>query len=234
MLLTLACCRAETLRLCLDDQEGADGEAGLQQDPNLAVMQALARETGIQMEFHRRAWLRCQMELRANMWDGAVAASYAPDRLEFAVYPMAHGQADPVRRLGVHSYSLYRLRGSSVGWDGKRFTGINGLVGVQFGYSVTVPMQEAGLRLDDSTRSITQLMQKLLNERVEAIALITWDGDRMLDLHPEWAARVERVDPPVMLKPDYLIFSRGFYSKKRALAEKLWSTLPAVRDALGQ
>lgn len=234
LLLLAAQAGAETLRLCYDEQEGAVRETGFRHDPNYAVLQALERQTGVHFELESRAWRRCLAELGANQWDGAVAASFLPERQAYGVYPMKNGQPDPARRMGADSYSLYRLRGSPANWDGSRFSGITGLVGAQSGYSIIPQLQAAHLRVDSSSSSVAILLQKLQAGRIDAVALLTWDGDYILAQDPQLADHIERVDPPLVLRPHYLIFSKALVVGRPALAEKIWHALSAARDASGQ
>ncbi|KAF0815422.1 hypothetical protein IGB42_00503 [Andreprevotia sp. IGB-42] len=232
-LLLLPLANAQTIRVCYDDQEGAVGEVRFKQSPNHAVLVQLEQQSGVHFEFEGRSWQRCMAELRTNVWDGAVAMSFLPERQVLAAFPMKNGKPDAQRRMTLDTYSLYRVRGSNVQWDGRHFSGVHGLVGVPPGYSIIGQLKEAGFRLDTSTRLAEQNLRKLLAGRIDAVALLTGEGDRTVAAYPEFASRIERIDPPLVTKPFYLVFSRGFIAANPDLAEKLWHALPAARTAAG-
>ncbi|WP_269533874.1 ABC transporter substrate-binding protein [Chitinimonas sp. BJYL2] len=218
--------QATPIRLCHDDET-------VRSDPSahLILMRELQRQSGHAIQLHGRAWTRCLAELRADVWDGAVGASFTPERAEMAIYPMKAGQPDAALSLNIDSYSLYRLREGTASWDGQRFSGIHGLVGVQRGYSIMNDLQAAQLTLDPSASSAGDNLRKLLAGRLVAAVLLSSDAEYAIQQHPDFQQRILRIDPPVVVKPFYLVFSRRFARQHPDVVQQLWQTLPAVRDS---
>lgn len=216
--------RAETLRLCYDTAEKSGSQLG-----SFAVLEQLSRNTGVQFEYVERVWNRCWAGLMRGLWDGVVAASYRADRARLAAYPMWQGLPDPERRLRQDGYSLFRLRGSTVSWDGEHFAGIDGMVGAQTGYSIVNWLREHGLQVDASTTRGDQCLRKLAAGRIDAVALLSDDGARLLRQHPDYAAVIEQVQPPLFERAYYLVFSLKRYRADPQRFEQLWNALPAAR-----
>lgn len=233
VLLTAGGAGADTLRLCHDEEEGATWRDPERQQQGLSfvVMRQLEQLSGVHFELVGRSWKRCLAELQANHWDGAFAVSFKPSRLAIGVFPMKDGEPDLALRLRTDGYSLFRLRGSQVGWDGRQFSHVQGMIGAQSGYSIVDQLRVAKVAVDDSSRSVEAILRKLLAGRLDGAALLTGDGMQMIAGHREYEDAIERVDPPLVTKPYYLIFSRDFYAARPALAQKLWATLPAAREA---
>lgn len=226
-------CFAETLRFCHDEEEGATWrEPELQhQGASFLVMRRLESLAGVRFELVGRSWKRCLAELQANRWDGAFAVSFNPSRMVFGVFPMKDGEPDPALRLRTDGYSLFRLRGSRVGWDGQQFSNLQGMIGAQSGYSIVDQLKQAGVAVDDSSRNMESILRKLLARRLDGVALLTGDGLQTIAARSEFDGTIERVEPPLVTKPYYLIFSKALYANRPELVQRLWATLPAAREA---
>ncbi|MDK2123920.1 hypothetical protein [Parachitinimonas caeni] len=222
---------AETVRLCYDEEEvypwRMTGKVGL----DFVQLKQLERLTAVRLELEPLPWKRCQHELKENRWDGAVAASFRPERLEMGVYPMKDGKPDNNLRMRTESYSLFRLVGTTPSWDGKEFSGISGPIGAQLGYSVVEMLTSAKLQVDSGTRSADDNLRKLLAKRVVAVALTTQEGEQSIEARNEFRGRIERVNPPLTEKAYFLIFSKDFYARNETLAKQLWNQLPAARES---
>lgn len=176
-------------------------------------------------------WKRCLDDARAGAIDGVVKISYAADRTDFLVYPMAGGNPDASKRLLNDSYSLYRMKGSTAAtWDGKTLK-VDGAVGAQSGFSIVKQLQSLGARVDDGTRSADANLTKLVGGRLAAVALQTEEGDISVAGSPETNGKVERVSPFLVEKPYFVAFSKQFYGKDEASAKKLWDAIATARES---
>ncbi|HEX4939203.1 MAG TPA: transporter substrate-binding domain-containing protein [Candidatus Kapabacteria bacterium] len=213
-----------TLQLCQSNE--GDYPWTLPDRPGLnnLLIERAARRTGVAVRFHPMPWARCLFKTSAGEMDGVVGASYRPERLRIGVYPLKDGQPHTERRLMRNSYLLYRRKGDPrVHWDGQRLQ-VNGVVGVQTGFSVAGTLQRLGAAVDQQHRLPRPLLQQLLSGRLQAIALTAAEGQRLLAEHPQ-GSTVEALPAPLEEKDFYLVFSRQFQRQHPALVERLWQAL---------
>lgn len=229
------------LRLCVDEtpqfpwrlppKDRQTAPQGL----DYLLLELAAQRIGLKVEFTPLPWRRCLSELPRGLHDGLLAASFRPERLELGVYPMRQDQPDESLRMRRESYSLYKLASQPLGWDGKAISVPPDqpppVLGAQSGYSIVEQLRGLGFKVDEGTRSADSNLDKLLKGRVQAVALLTGDGDDALRRESRWARAVQRLDPPLVEKSYFLIYSRAFFSANESLARQLWSELAAARES---
>ncbi|HYD81087.1 MAG TPA: transporter substrate-binding domain-containing protein [Paucimonas sp.] len=218
------------VKLCYDDAplypwRTADGR-GL----DFALLDLAQKRAGVHFVLTALPWKRCLSEVQQGKQDGAVAASFKNERMEIGVYPMVGDNPDPKRRMRTESYSLFRVKGSNVHWDGKTIHGASGPVGVQLGYSIADQLKASGSAVEEGTARGADIFRKMLLGRVSGAALLTQEGDYLLR-DPEFKARIERFPFPLAEKPYYLLFSKQFFAGSEPLARKIWDALAAARDS---
>lgn len=194
---------------------------------SIELVRLAAKEAGMEVEFVRMPWVRCQKSLQKGEVDAIFNASFKEDRLEFGVYPMVGAKPDSSRRIVTLAYSLYRLKGSPVSFDGKAITNLEGPVAAQSGYSIIEDLRRMGVATEDAHASITNF-KKLSGKRVMAVAAQDVNGDSLL-ASGEFPT-VEKVVPPLVTKDYFVMFSHQFYDAKKPLAERLWAKLSEVRE----
>ncbi|WP_269530961.1 transporter substrate-binding domain-containing protein [Chitinimonas sp. BJYL2] len=218
------------LKLCVDSTEVypwvVDGRDGL----NIVQLKMVSQKLGTKFEFHRIPWARCLDEMRQGNMDGAFAASFKPDRLALGVYPGGGDKPDESKHMMMDGYTLFRAKGSTVSFDGKTISNLNGAVGAQQGYSVVDQLKGMGVRVDDGTRSADDTLRKLAAGRLGAAALQTLEGENSIRL-PEFAGKVEKVSPPLVEKPYYLMLSKQLVAQNGAFAKEVWQTVATVRES---
>ena len=197
-------------------------------DNNLVEM--AAQKVGIKAEMLATPWKRCMTEIGYETQAGGFAASYNLERASFAAYPMADGKPDVTRRMRFDSYALYRLKGSQVKWDGKQLSNLKGPIGVQLGYSIAVDLRKMGAEIDESHVGAELQMRKLLAGRVDLVALLTLDGDTLLE-NSAFSSKIERLSLPLVERPYFLIFNKDYYSRNKKLVDDLWAALAQVRES---
>ncbi|WP_028444607.1 substrate-binding periplasmic protein [Chitinimonas koreensis] len=213
--------------------ENEDSYPWLQKDRpglNIIMMRMVEKQVGSKIDIKPLPWKRCMESVRSGEMDGLFKISFKADRMEIGHYPMAGDKPDATRRMLDDSYSLYRLKGSKVEWDGKAIRNADA-VGAQAGFSIVDQLKGLGVRVDDGVRTADDNLQKLLTGRVSAVALQTLEGDVSLAGKPEFAARIERVDPPLVTKPYFLMLSKPFVAKYPDFAKALWDSVGAVRES---
>jgi polar amino acid transport system substrate-binding protein len=208
----------------LDDSTKVDAD---RPGVSIELVRDAAKEAGIEVEFVRMPWVRCQKSLQKGEVDAIFNASFKEERLEFGVYPMAGGKPDAARRIATVTYALYRLKGGAVTWDGKTIEGLDGPVGAQSGYSIVEDLTRMGIKTEEAQAPTTNF-KKLASKRIPAVAALVVTGDALL-ASGEFPA-VEKVSPPLVTKDYFVMFSHQFYDGKRALAERLWAKIAEVRD----
>jgi len=219
------------LRLCSEDEDSypwllKDGR-GL----NYLMLSLMESRLRLRILVERQPWRRCLQSLRDNLVDGAFKASYSAERQAYAHYPLRDGRLDESRRMLTDSYHLYRLKGSGVRWDGERLQTGGAPVGAQSGFSIGAQLQSLGVPVDDGTKVADAVMAKLVRERIAAAALQTNQGDYLLSRNAEWAARVERLEPPLVAKPYFLLLSRALVARDAQLAERIWDAVAEARES---
>ena len=120
-------------------------------------------------------------------------------------------------------------------WDGTRFANLNGPIATTIGYSVIDQLKAAGaiIELTGSSADRTlALFQRLAEERVQAVVMVTKVGDALLRNHPDLAERVEKYPVPLVEKRSYLMLSHQFVDADPMLADRIWSTIALVRDSV--
>ena len=72
----------------------------------------------------------------AGLADGIIHASYNDERAAYAVYPMKAGRPNPAKKIDLTEYCLYKNKNSTITWDGKQFSGIDGDIVSISSYSI--------------------------------------------------------------------------------------------------
>lgn len=185
---------------------------------------------GGKLEILPLPWKRCLEEVKAGDINGIIKISYTPERAaELCVFPMAGEKADATKRLLNDTYSIYRLKGSAVTWDGKVLVA-DGRVGAQSGFSVVKQLQSLGAKVDDGTRSADDNLKKLIEGRVVAVALQSEEGDISVAASPD-ALKIEKITPVLVEKPYFVTFSKQFYAKEPGYAKKVWDAIATARES---
>jgi len=222
---------AGELLLCAEDENSypwllRDG-SGL----NMLMVQRVGQRVGLAVKVELQPWRRCLQSLQENRVDGAFKASFKPERMKIGAYPMRAGQPDASRAMLDESYHLYRLKGSAVGWDGVQVSQLDGPVGAQAGFSIVDLLKRLGLPTDSSAKAPDALLAMLQRGRLAAAALQTSQGDFELGRRPQLAASVERVGPPLLSQPYYLLLSHALVQRDPGLAERIWDAVAFVRES---
>ncbi len=179
------------------------------------------RIPGIEIELVRYPWSRCLALLAAGQVDAIFNASYSESRAEYGVYPhTVDNKLDDTRRLTTISYSWYALKGSE-----KQI--VDKVVAPQ-GYSINEQMRARGYTLYEAPQSSSAL-RMLQAGHVDRAALQTVTGDYLL-ANDRSLDNIVRLDPPLVIKPYFLLFSRHFYEQHPSLTEAIWTELALLRE----
>jgi len=236
----LACVLAQSLALAADKPairactENEDSFPWVLKDrPGLTVqmLRMVEKQVGGKIEVVPLPWKRCLDDIKNGAVDAAFKISYSAARAtELGNYPMTADKPDASKRLLTDSYSLYRVKGTPVEWDGKVLK-VVGTVGAQSGFSVVEQLKTLGAKVDDATRSADDNLKKLVAGRFVALALQTEEGDTSVDRDPEFKGKIERIKPVLVEKPYFLIFSKQFTAKNPAYVQEVWDAIGKVRES---
>lgn len=228
-----ACRAAEAplMQICTGDVDAYPWQMSDRPGLLMHLMQMVEQRVGGRFAITAKPWKRCLLELRSGDVHAAFKSSYSPERAaEGIVFPMLGDRPDAAKRMLMDSYSLFRLKGSPVEWDGRQLKA-DGVVGAQTGFSIVAQLRALGATVDDGTRLAPVSLQKLLAGRVVAVALQTQEGDTRLAQNPEFAARIERIQPVLTEKPYFLVYSRQFFAQHENHARAIWDAIAQVRES---
>ncbi|MDN3578984.1 transporter substrate-binding domain-containing protein [Chitinimonas viridis] len=225
---------ATTLKLGYSDVENFPYQMGNGErpaaPPGLAVdlIDLAAQDIGIKVEFIRMPARRLLQDMGAGLIDGAFIFSFKDDRLAFGHYPMRGDKPDSSRRITTINYVLYQRADAKLAWDGSKLSGSSMPVGINYTFSVGDDLKKLGIAIDDTAKSTTQNMTKLLTGRIDAYATLEDSGDSYLARRQE--TRVVKMNPPITSRDYYLMFGKSFMTKHPQQAEQLWQRLGQLRD----
>lgn len=200
--------------------------------PGLTVesLNYIGKKLGFTVKVLRCPWKRAfESELKNNAVDGLFLASYKKEREEFGVYPTKNGKVNEEMAFYNSSYYFYRVKGSSVSYDGKTLTNIKGPVGAPRGYSIVEDIKKMGLTVEESD-STTVDFKKMASGRIEVAVALKLTADNLFKNNKELADKIEKIDIPLVNKPYFVMFSKKFYSDNKDLADKIWAELKQLRS----
>jgi polar amino acid transport system substrate-binding protein len=227
---SIAADKPASVKLCHEDVDVYPWVLKDRPGLNIAHLKAVEQKLGVKFDIAPLPWKRCQEDMREGKVDGIFAASFKTERTEMGHYPMAGDKPDAARAMMYDGYSLYRLKGGAAQWDGTKLT-VAGSVGAQPGYSIIDQLKQLGAKVDDGTKTADDNLKKLLAGRVDAVALQTLEGDNALATNSEFAAKVEKVKPPLVDKPFFLMLSKQFVAKYGDFSKDVWKALAEVRES---
>ncbi len=176
------------------------------------------------LQLVRMPWKRCLAAMANNEVD-AVIASYRPERLEFARYPLKQQQPDPSRAFAEHHTCLVSRQDAEWSWDGQNLIGANEIViGRPLGYAaITSPIgQKFQMHY---TLSGTMDLDLLKKGRINAVTTLCNISGQKFTASFIAARGLKVLYPPLYNNTGYLVFSVGFYQRQKVLADMLWDQL---------
>ncbi|MCK5882042.1 MAG: hypothetical protein KAG61_00015 [Bacteriovoracaceae bacterium] len=199
--------------------------------PGMAIeaLRILEKKLDLKIIIKRKPWKRVLADLETDKTQGVFLSSYKETRKRFGQYPEKNGKLDPSRRFTTFSYALYKLKDSSVNFDGKKFTGIIGKVGAPLGFSIIDVLLKYGLKVDEGKSSFFDL-KKLALGKLSAVAAKYNDGEYYLSQNSDLRDKIERVKTLIVTKPYYFMLSHQFIERNPVLAEKIFDTIAAIRE----
>lgn len=221
---------ASPIRLCQDEIEETPWRTASNDGLNNVMLRMVESRLKLEIQIEKQPWRRCLSMVQQGEFDGAIAASFRPERQEIGAYPAsASGQMpDRHRRMSGEVYYFYKHKDSPFDWDGSAFSGTQLPVAAPMGYSAVERLQEKGLRVDDRERHPEHLLRKVLAGTNAAAVLAQGEGDRLL-ANPRYADKLVRLTVPFYQTDGYLLLSHALVRRDPQLAERIWNGIAEVR-----
>ncbi len=186
------------------------------------------RIPNLHVKFFRYPWKRCLFSLEKGEVDAIFKATYKPERIKYGAYPMKQGKIDENRKMAVLSNSLYKMKDTQMEWNGKNFSLIKGEICAPRAYYIAGVLKDNGVSVIESDSS-QNCLEKLRHSRVAAVAIQDVTGTTLLKKSPKRYKDIERVRPPLTIKPQYLMLSHQFIKNHPILAEQIWDAIAQIR-----
>ena len=229
LLATVLSLQAELIIL----HSSSDGKTRPTYIPYINQLQKIAEKNGIKIKFKPTLWKEALLMLEKGEADGVMFASYNDERAKYALYPMKDGKLDSNRRLNNgKSYYIYKNRNSTLKWDGKKFTDVDGAVGAVVGFAVIADLKKHNNIKIVIKNSKKSLLKDVATGKISAYAGISVDVDKILKEHPEFAKRIVRESLAIRKKDYFLVFSKKNYNDKKIEMKKIWNGLSRDLSAL--
>lgn len=206
------------------DLAGRVGERGL----DFELLRAFEARGLRRVELQMVAGRRCLVELQAGRADATIGLSYSEERAQYVRYPMRKSRLDLGLALRTDSYSLYHRAGQRWSWDSGRLQGPTGArIAAQPGSAVTDWLRAGAHAVDDSERHAAPLLQRVLDGQVAAAALLRSEAEALRAANPALAA-LSRLEPPLLSRPYFVVFSKHFAERNEAELPRLWRAFAAA------
>jgi len=209
------------------------GEGPLVPDPpgvTVDILRLAAERLGLNLELLRVPWARGLFMIETGQADAIFHSSFKNDRLLIGVYPMVDGLPDESRSIFRQRYVFYVREGSGVAWDGSVMTGLERSVGATTGYSVIDDLKALGLSVEPERNQIINF-RKLQEGRIDAYAELQTMSDPYLTANGGQIGGIVRLDPPIVEKAYYLMFSHQFYEAHADLTEAFWDEIATINNS---
>lgn len=193
---------------------------------NIELYDLVAKKAGAQVSYSRFSWNRCVALLTAGRVDSLIA-SFNPERVRFAAFPMINGQPDPEKRITTSGYYLYHL-GNRPLWDGTKFVDPSITVAAPLGYSIVRDLMDRNINVVEAGTT-AGLLKLLRVGRFDAIAVPGSTADTIIRNDITQFAMIVKDPAPLRKSPYFIVFSKAFAAGNRALVEAFWNTVPDVR-----
>lgn len=223
-----------TLRLAYSDIESYPYQMGngraVPEPPGLAleIIDQAVNSLDIKVEYIRVPGKRVLQYIKEGKVDGGFIFSYNAKRAQYASYPLNEGKPDNSKRITTLGYYFYKQKGSSFDWDG-----VNPPIteqkeiGAHLGFSIVGELKKKQIKVHE-VRNTAQLFGMLKSERLAAIAIQDTMAQAFIK-GQNWS-NVEQVQPAIITKDYYLVFSPKFAHSNSELVKAVWSNIADFRD----
>lgn len=209
---------AEKLKLCSTADwppyEYTDHQTRHVSGLSVEIVKKIAAQLSLEVEITSLPWERCLKMNETGEMDGIFSVSKKPDRELYLLYPQ--------HEIQNVSYVLAVLKDKQSDWnDQKNTASIPQPIGSPQGFSVTQSLKELKtVQVDDSAPSDQVNIQKLMNNRVESIAISPEVLSNLLQGKAE-EGQIKTLSPPYQDSKKYYIAISRKYKGDIKMAEEL-------------
>ncbi|TCS38087.1 transporter substrate-binding domain-containing protein [Reinekea marinisedimentorum] len=223
---------AESFTFCLEDQANPPfihgpndwGQSDNGLFPDLVAI--AAKEAGMDIQYIRRPWKRCQQSLKQGEVDALYAFIYTAERDQWAAFPKTKGQPDQ-RYAYLGNYKVFTHKNSSLNWDGTAFSDPQAMVQSIPGYVADQRLKAMQIMPQIELQPM-QGLEMVSRGRIDGYVidrLIGWELAHLLNI----ADSVKTIEQPFMEQPWYIAFSKQAYGHSRPEIEAFWTALEQAR-----
>lgn len=196
----------------------------------IEIYREVAKQLNLDITFKRMPWKRCLKLIEYNKVQGVFPASFKEKRMEIGVYPRKDGQVDTSRKTRNSTYYLYKIKHSSISFNGSAFENLNGMIGAPLGWAIVDDLKKLQVEVKElpiHENSLNILMRK----GIDGFVCLGTVFDAYIDRNPSKYKDIVKVSPPIWDKPYYLIQSHAFVEANTELTQKIWDTIRAIKES---
>ncbi len=196
----------------------------------IEIYREVAKQLNLDVTFKRMPWKRCLKLIEYNKVQGVFPASFKEKRMEIGAYPMKDGQVDPTRRTRNNTYYLYKIKSSSISFNGSAFENVNGMIGAPLGWAIVDDLKKFQIEVKElpiHENSLDILMRK----SIDGFVCLGTVFDGYIKRNPTKYQDIVKVPLPIWEKPYYLIQSHAFVEANPELARKIWDTILSIKES---
>jgi len=216
--------RPSALHLCFDD------------DPNnkpaiFALLNRVSAALSVPFDIVRVPWARCLVDVQAGDQDGAIGASYLPEREAIGAFPMdGQGKPDSTKRISIEGYYLYTLKDSDIDWNGQQLSHRQGPIAVKINASIITKLKSLNVPVIEVNSGWDALFEMVVSHHAQATAMLSDRGDRALAQNKELSDQIRKIPIALDEKPYYVMFSHQLRTADPSFTDEVWKTIEAVRE----
>lgn len=179
------------------------------------------KTTEIEFKYYSLSWKRCLEQLKTGIIDACFAASFNKFRDELAIFPKTHGVIDSRFALHWESYAIFHKKGSKISYNGSILKeGASVSACTMHGHSVNSELKGRGVEVVSVSGSILQCLKMLNDGRVDVV--VNHKEATEQEIKNNNFKDIIRNKVRFSYKPNYLIFSKNFFSKNTKISWEVW------------
>jgi len=209
---------------------------------DIELIRLLETKLNVRMNLVPYPWNRALTMMRSGSIDGVIGSSFKADRLAMGAYPTKTGASsessresdiDAAKRIHTSGYSLYRLKGTNIRWDGTEMVNLGDRsVAAQAGFTITQDLKKIGVAVKEIPDDPNLIFRGLIKKYFAAAAVQTTTADYIFRKNREYRNTIEKCSAnskPFHQKPYYLMLSFQLVRQYPALAADIWKNIEEIR-----
>jgi len=221
---------ARELTACISDLAFAPVSYPDREGRHQYLLREAAERLGLRIRFAVEPRQRCVESVAAGRYDWLAAAVDTPSLRARLAYPMNGQQVDVRRALTQLQVVFLAPVGGAASWDGQRLSGLRGPLLYRNGHLAARDWAaERGVEAFASVATVN--MARMLLAGRAGLALLAGNEADALLAQPEFAGRLQRLQPPVFEAVLFAVASPAYLQTHRDEAEALWTAMSQQRQS---